>query len=528
MRRAWMALLACLPLLAAAQWTQVPGALRYVAVGSATNIWGVNASDNIFRWNGSGWVQVPGALRFIAAAADGTVWGVNGAGTPFRWGGNDWVKMPGTVSAVSVGSAQSVFGITKDNGDGTGGTLFYWGGSAWINLDPQAATNITSVAADSSGNTWLTDRFSHINYRLSNGSGQRIAGGLIQVSGGGRYVMGLNTAGQIWRWTGRSWAPVPGALKWISVSQDGQAWGVNSAGNIFRSTAIPADPPIVASQDRLAVLPSGQSLSEMQCLLSTNKRYQACLSQGVLSVGQTPSYGGTYFVSPYGADPSRTSSLVVDYDGSVCVNNEGGRRWCGLAPVNARTFLVMQDDGNLCAYPGMNLQSQQGGARWCTNTGRGAIEKALNAYPKTPYSDVRTALQIFDTGAPLLNKIPPNTNGMSVGLGDPGHVSYCLELSNTGTRPLLVESVWEGGATVRDWAVIPAGQKLRFDDRGRSWVTCLNCAAKASLAPGVQDGSVYTDKPANWGSELKITQIASADKWPAGGCNDMLGLGASH
>ena len=188
----------------------------------------------------------------------------------------------------------------------------------------------------------------------------------------------------------------------------------------------------------------------------------------------------------------------------------------------------MQDDGNLCAYPGTNLQSQQGGARWCTNTGRGAIEKALNAYPKTPYSDVQTALQIFDTGAPLLNKIPPNTNGMSVGLGDSGHVSYCLELSNTGTRPLLVESVWEGGATVRDWAVIPAGQKLRFDDRGRSWVTCLNCAAKVSLAPGVQDGSVYTDKPANWGSELKITQIASADKWPAGGCNDMLGLGASH
>ncbi|MFI0228218.1 tectonin domain-containing protein [Streptomyces sp. NPDC017086] len=74
-----------------ADWKQISGALVRIAVGSRTNVWGVNAGGNIYRYTGndaSPWVQVPGALSDIGAGADGTVWGVNSAGNIYRYTGD--------------------------------------------------------------------------------------------------------------------------------------------------------------------------------------------------------------------------------------------------------------------------------------------------------------------------------------------------------------------------------------------------------------------------------------------------------
>ncbi|MEE1766729.1 hypothetical protein PUR34_00340, partial [Streptomyces sp. JV185] len=66
-----------------AHWQKIPGGLTAISAGSRTNVWGVNANANIYRYTGDDanpWVQIPGALTDIGAAADGTVWGVNAAG----------------------------------------------------------------------------------------------------------------------------------------------------------------------------------------------------------------------------------------------------------------------------------------------------------------------------------------------------------------------------------------------------------------------------------------------------------------
>ncbi|KAJ7804747.1 hypothetical protein B0H14DRAFT_2586692 [Mycena olivaceomarginata] len=57
-----------------ASWKQISGGLTRISAGSVSNVWGVNAGGNIFRYTGDDsnpWVQIPGALTDIGAGADG-------------------------------------------------------------------------------------------------------------------------------------------------------------------------------------------------------------------------------------------------------------------------------------------------------------------------------------------------------------------------------------------------------------------------------------------------------------------------
>ncbi|MFJ4648947.1 tectonin domain-containing protein [Streptomyces bobili] len=73
---------------------QIRGNLTATAAGFRTNVWGVNAAGNIYKFSGyddlasSPWIQIPGSLSDIGAGADGTVWGVNAAGNIYRYTGD--------------------------------------------------------------------------------------------------------------------------------------------------------------------------------------------------------------------------------------------------------------------------------------------------------------------------------------------------------------------------------------------------------------------------------------------------------
>ncbi|MEE1767433.1 hypothetical protein PUR34_04375, partial [Streptomyces sp. JV185] len=46
-----------------AHWQKIPGGLTAISAGSRTNVWGVNANANIYRYTGDDanpWVQIPG------------------------------------------------------------------------------------------------------------------------------------------------------------------------------------------------------------------------------------------------------------------------------------------------------------------------------------------------------------------------------------------------------------------------------------------------------------------------------------
>jgi virginiamycin B lyase len=74
-----------------APWKSVGGSLSGIAAGSRTNVWGVNAAGQIYRYthyDTNPWIGIDGTLSDIGAGADGTVWGVNSAGAIYRYTGD--------------------------------------------------------------------------------------------------------------------------------------------------------------------------------------------------------------------------------------------------------------------------------------------------------------------------------------------------------------------------------------------------------------------------------------------------------
>ena len=100
--------------------TVLPGSLVMCSVVNQTNIWGVNGSNEIYRWNGTNWRSIPGSLIDIAASEDGSkVVGVNPWGSIFMYVNNTWLYVPGkNLSRISI-SNNYVVGINND------GEVFY-------------------------------------------------------------------------------------------------------------------------------------------------------------------------------------------------------------------------------------------------------------------------------------------------------------------------------------------------------------------------------------------------------------------
>ena len=173
---------------AGSQWEQVAGALKQVSVGSASTVWGVNADDKVFRRSGNAWEQMAGRLKQVSAAADGTVWGVNASDEIYRWNGASWTRVAGALKQISAATAQLVWGVNASN------QIFRWNGAAW---DPVSGS-LSHVAAGADGAVW-----------------------------------GVNASDEIYRWTGTQWQPISGALKQLSVASANAIWGVNAADIIY-------------------------------------------------------------------------------------------------------------------------------------------------------------------------------------------------------------------------------------------------------------------------------------------------------
>ena len=68
------------------RWDEnLPTGMVYITAGSASNVWGLDGADRVFKLNGAAWQAMPGSLHNISAGADGTVWGVDGKGLAYRW-----------------------------------------------------------------------------------------------------------------------------------------------------------------------------------------------------------------------------------------------------------------------------------------------------------------------------------------------------------------------------------------------------------------------------------------------------------
>ncbi len=91
----------------AAQWQQIPGALKHVTA-STNYLWGVNSGEYIFMCSRpctGNWVLVSGSLKQVDASDD-EVWGVNANDRIFKrpvdGSGSQWTLIPGLLKHVSA------------------------------------------------------------------------------------------------------------------------------------------------------------------------------------------------------------------------------------------------------------------------------------------------------------------------------------------------------------------------------------------------------------------------------------------
>jgi len=98
---------------------QVPGKLIQIAVDnrpglSTPAVWGIDAAQNIFFYNGTQFVQIPGQLTQIAVGGAGTeVWGINAGQQIFRYNfdSETFVQVPGSLEMISVGGPVGNVGV---------------------------------------------------------------------------------------------------------------------------------------------------------------------------------------------------------------------------------------------------------------------------------------------------------------------------------------------------------------------------------------------------------------------------------
>src|ERR1700728_640737 len=93
-----------------------PGALVQVSVGNGANIWGINAQQQVYRYNTSTqtWALIPAVeLAEISAAFDGSVWGVNAVEIAYQWNSATQSFNPtlGGVSKAFAGNAMAVWAV---------------------------------------------------------------------------------------------------------------------------------------------------------------------------------------------------------------------------------------------------------------------------------------------------------------------------------------------------------------------------------------------------------------------------------
>lgn len=243
---------------------------------------------------------------------------------------------------------------------------------------------------------------------------------------------------------------------------------------------------------------TNQFLTEDECLVSANGKWFACAKSGNLRV--------TY-----------------------------GNR------IEAAYF----NTGVSCCYAGYNVPAHVNNLvpKWCTETGRSKVMAMLKGADRTSFnSDIAAALAMFDAGLfiPVTRtpRVFPDvlSSGGQCKLsrylfgGDcVNRVSSCWEATNLTNHNIILQSAWGNDYGIRQWALIPPGQVMRFDNRGGGDnIWCVNC-------PEVDHTYVNDERGVRWGywpGSVDLWRKWEDDSWPSfpapGGCNNNLGLGSTH
>jgi len=223
----------------------VPGCANAIGVGPGSSAWALGCASGgaggkqIFRLTSTGWVQVPGAATNIAVAPEGAPWVVDASGNIFKWNGSAFQQLgvPGCATGIGVGRSDQAWVLGCTSGGGGGNQIFRLTPTGWAQV-PGAATHIwvspegTPWVGNASGTIfkWNGSSFQPLSVpgcATSIAVGPRGEGWAIGCTSGGPG------GGQIFHLTSTGWVQVPGAAVQVAVSPEGTPWVVSSIGNIF-------------------------------------------------------------------------------------------------------------------------------------------------------------------------------------------------------------------------------------------------------------------------------------------------------
>ncbi|XP_072546888.1 fish-egg lectin-like [Salminus brasiliensis] len=200
----------------ALECTTVSGRLKQVDAGNG-HVFGVCPKGEIFTLYGSSLIRLPGQLKHVSVGPAG-VWGVNSTNNIHKLVKGDWVAVPGLMRQVDAGGKMFAAGVNM------GSVVFCLGEEA-----------TTGYAGPGSRASWT-----------------QLPGKLRYYSCGPYSCWGVNAADEIYIMKGVTPTAcggsldlehISGSLAMIEVSTDGQVYGVNSLGDIYKREGVsPCNP----------------------------------------------------------------------------------------------------------------------------------------------------------------------------------------------------------------------------------------------------------------------------------------------
>ncbi len=243
-------------------WVLMNGFARDIAIGGGGEVFVISRLNNPFSWSvkEKKWQRLEGleegSGRRIAVEPNGFPWMVGNVGQIWRHDGSNWISISGTARDISVGPDGTVM-IT-----GTDGSPRRWNRKkqGWEKMLKEGE----NISVGPRGSPWMVDEtgviFASRFFKEDEGKERqrRTARGgatiatitsddpikFVKVKGaatdigigadGSVFIVGIES--DVGRWSNRRqvFLPFPGDLSRISVDPDGNPWGINRDGEVFR------------------------------------------------------------------------------------------------------------------------------------------------------------------------------------------------------------------------------------------------------------------------------------------------------
>lgn len=215
-------------------WSKVatPQGVKFkqLAVGSATEVWGLDTGGSPWKWTGSSWQKKAGLVSSLSAASDGTLWAADTSNPPrvlkFDVASNQWTsKLPAGMKQVAVVNATTIWGL-----DGSC-TLNKLNGTKWEKQAKGCCVDQISVGGDGTLMSASTSRMGQLA-RWTGSHWENLPGRGVFVSVGDQTnAWALNSSNRVMRWDGSAWHAMGISLSNISAANDGTVWGLASDGS---------------------------------------------------------------------------------------------------------------------------------------------------------------------------------------------------------------------------------------------------------------------------------------------------------